>query len=143
MAISAVPKGYTTITPYLVVKNPLALFEFLQDAFGAEEVRRSPLPHGGVFNIEVKIGDAMVMIVLAREDHDLRTTALYLYVAVVDEVYERAILAGGKSLLLPEDQFYGDRCAGIQDLEGNSWWIAQRIEDLSSDEIGERIKSLA
>ena len=142
MAISAVPKGYTTITPYLVVHDPLTLFNFLQHAFGAVEVRRSPLPNGGVFNIEVKIGDAMVMIVLAREDHDLRTTALYLYVTNVDEVYEKAIVAGGKSLLLPEDQFYGDRCAGIQDFEGNNWWIAQRVEDLTSGEIGERIKAL-
>jgi PhnB protein len=125
MIISAVPKGYTTVTPYLVVKSPLALFQFLQHAFGAEEVRRSPLPNGGAFNIEVKIGDAMVMLVLARQDHD-----------------ERAILAGGKSLLQPEDQFYGDRCAGIQDSEGNNWWIGQRIEDLTSDEIGERIKAL-
>jgi PhnB protein len=142
MIISAVPKGYTTVTPYLVVKSPLALFQFLQHAFGAEEVRRSPLPNGGAFNIEVKIGDAMVMLVLARQDHDLRTSALYLYVASVDETYERAILAGGKSLLQPEDQFYGDRCAGIQDSEGNNWWIGQRIEDLTSDEIGERIKAL-
>jgi len=120
MTVEPIPTGYTTVTPYLVVADPLALFAFLQNAFAAIEIRRSPLPDGGAFNIETRIGNAMVMLVLARPDHDLRPTALYLYVPDVDGVYEKAIQAGGISLSQPEDQFYGDRCAGIQDPAGKT-----------------------
>jgi PhnB protein len=53
----------------------------------------------------------------------VRTTALYLYVEIVDEVFARVMVAGGRSILKPEDQFYGDRCAGIEDPEGNTLWM--------------------
>jgi hypothetical protein len=38
----------------------------------------------------------------------------------------------------PGDQFYGDRNAGVQDVAGNSWWIATHVEDVSEDEMQRR-----
>lgn len=143
MSTNPIPEGYSTITPYLVVADALAAFEFLVRAFDATEIRRSPLPDGTVFNMEARIGNSMVMVVQRRPDHDMRPMALYLYVPVVDLVYEKALAAGARSLLVPADQFYRDRCAGVQDPAGNTWWIASRIEDLTSAEVGERIRSMA
>jgi PhnB protein len=42
----------------------------------------------------------------------------------------------------PADQFYGDRGAGFRDPAGNDWWLASRIEDLSSEELARRVAAL-
>jgi uncharacterized glyoxalase superfamily protein PhnB len=54
-------------------------------------------------------------------------TAIYLYVNDVDAMYERALAAGGTSLLVPTDQPYGDRNAWVQDPFDNVWYIAAPI----------------
>lgn len=138
MAARPVPEGYRTVTPYLVVRDALRVLDFVTRAFGAVELRRTPAPTGGVLNVEVRIGDSTVMLVEARAAHDARPAALYLYVPDTDAVYARAIDAGARSLLAPADMFYGDRSAGIEDPGGTQWWIATRLEDLTSEELGAR-----
>ena len=44
---------------------------------------------------------------------------IHLYVDDCDATYERALAAGGTSVREPEDQFYGDRNAGVRDSAGN------------------------
>ena len=63
---------------------------------------------------------------------------LFLYLSDVDSTYQRALFAGASSLREPEDQFYGDRIAGLKDNFGNEWWIATRIEDVSDEELQRR-----
>jgi PhnB protein len=141
MPVSPVPSGYHTVTPYLIVPGATALFAYLAEAFGVDEVRRTAAPGGGVLNIEARIGDSMVMLVEARSAHDARPASLYLYVPDVDVVHARAVAAGGVSLMEPEDMFYGERSAGVADPAGNHWWISARTEDLSSDELAARAAS--
>ena len=45
----------------------------------------------------------------------------------------------GKSLNAPTDHPYGDRGAGVEDPEGNVWWISTHIEDVAEDEILRRM----
>ena len=52
----------------------------------------------------------------------------------------QAVAAGGKALMEPTDQFYGERSSGILDPCGNTWWISKQIEELSSEEIEERAR---
>jgi uncharacterized glyoxalase superfamily protein PhnB len=59
---------------------------------------------------------------------------LYLYVDDVDAVYKSAVEAGGKSIRGPENQFYGDRVGGVEDIAGNQWWIASHAEEMSAEE---------
>ena len=66
--------------------------------------------------------------------------ALYLYVPNPDELYEKALKAGGKSVMEPADQFYGDRNAGVRDPAGNVWWLATKIEEISPEEMIRRGK---
>jgi PhnB protein len=63
---------------------------------------------------------------------------IYLYVEDVDRVQAQAIAAGAKELMPVKDQFYGDRSGGVTDPFGHVWYIATRIEDVSSDEIMRR-----
>jgi uncharacterized glyoxalase superfamily protein PhnB len=143
MSVSAVPAGYHTVTPYLVVPDTPAAFAFLAAAFGAAEVRRTPTPDGGVLNIEARVGDSMVMLVQGRPGHAARPASLYLYVPDVDAAYARAVAAGSVPLLAPADMFYGDRSAGVADPAGNDWWITARREDLGTHELGARAAARA
>ena len=55
--------------------------------------------------------------------------SFYLYVDDVDDVYARALAAGAKSLSEPQDQFWGDRFAQVEDLDGYRWALARHLED--------------
>jgi PhnB protein len=138
MTVKPIPDGYHTVTPYLVVRDPASLIEFLRQVFNATEIERTELPDGRIMHAEVRIGDSVVMMGGANEDYPPMPAMLHLYLDDTDAVYQRSLEAGATSLREPEDQFYGDRTAGFQDEFGNQWWLATRIEDLSSEEIQRR-----
>ncbi|HEY6802764.1 MAG TPA: VOC family protein [Pyrinomonadaceae bacterium] len=116
------PEGFHSVTPYITVQQPAELIDFLTKAFGAEEKFRTTGSAGGM-HAEVRIGDSMVMIGGAPHIPAM-PTAVHLYIPDVDEVYQRAIEAGATSLMTPEDQPYGERSGGVEDLGGNRWYIA-------------------
>jgi PhnB protein len=140
MTVKPIPDGYHTITPYLTVTDAAAQIEFLQKAFGAEKRYSHSDPDGSIRHAEVKVGDSMVMIGQARDQWKPRPSDFYLYVENVDDWYKRAVLAGGKSLGEPTNQAYGDRSAGVEDSNGNHWWIATHVEDVSAEEMERRMK---
>ncbi len=142
MAVSPIPKGYHSITPYLVVPGIAKLLDFLKQAFGAV-VTEGPMtaPDGTVRHAEVRIGDSIVMMGEPNGPWKAMPSALYLYVPDVDEVYRKALQAGAKSLQAPADQFYGDRNAGIQDPGGNMWWIGTHQEDVPPEEMAKRAEA--
>jgi uncharacterized glyoxalase superfamily protein PhnB len=137
-----IPKGYRTVTPYLLVKGASAFIEFAKKALAAEVVRRSDGPNGLVMNAELKIGDSMLMCADPRPDMASQPASFYLYVTDCDAWYARAIAAGAESQMKPADQFYGDRNAGVKDSFGNQWWFATHVEDVSDAEIAKRAAAL-
>src|SRR6266540_3078879 len=60
-ASSFMPKGFRTVTPYVVVHDAAGLIDFAARVFDAEEVHRAIGPGGGI-HAEVRIGDSMLMI---------------------------------------------------------------------------------
>jgi uncharacterized glyoxalase superfamily protein PhnB len=138
MAVKPIPDGYHSITPYLVVAGAAKVIDFAKEAFGAQELFRMPGPNNTIGHAEFKIGDSVVMIADGGGPHPQRPGNLMLYVPNVDEVYRRALKAGGTSEREPADQFYGDRSAGIIDAAGNRWWIATHVEDVSPEELQRR-----
>ena len=139
MTVKPIPDGYHSITPYLVVSEAARVIDFAKEAFGAQEIMRLPGPNNTIGHAEIKIGDSVVMLADAGTSHGARPSNLMLYVPNVDEVYRRALKAGGKSEREPADQFYGDRSAGVIDLVGNHWWIATHVEDVAPDELQRRM----
>ena len=135
MADPAVPRGYHTVTPYLVVPGVADLIDFACHAFGGEVIERMERPDGGIMHAEVRIGDSPVMMGEPMDDAKSRPGMLYLYVDDCDHVYRRALEAGAVTVQEPTDQFYGDRSAGVQDPCGNFWWIATRRQQYSADEL--------
>lgn len=137
--VKAIPEGYHTITPYLVADDADKLIEFLKNAFNADINECMRGGDGKICHAELKIGDSKLMVG-GKPGQPMSSAMLYLYVEDTDALYHQAIAAGGKSILEPMDQFYGDRNSGVQDPCGNQWWIATHVEDLSIEELEKRAK---
>jgi uncharacterized glyoxalase superfamily protein PhnB len=140
MPVDPIPAGHHTVTPYLLVSDAARLIDFLVRAFGAIEVGKHAGPDGRVMHAEVRIGDSLVMLSDAGGEWKPMPCVLHLYVRDTDAFYGKAMEAGATSLREPADQFYGDRSAGVQDPEGNQWWIATHVEDVSEAEMARRMK---
>ena len=145
-AVKAIPEGYHTVTPYLILSGADDAIAFYKKALGAEEVMRLGSPGGKIGHAEIKIGNSRIM--LADEHPELQAlsprtvggspVSIHLYVENADAAVERAVAAGAKLVRPVADQFYGDRVGGIEDPFGYRWFIATRKEDLTMDEIRRR-----
>lgn len=136
--VQAIPEGYRTVTPYLVVEGAERLLDFVKEAFGAAERMRMPGPNGTIGHAEVTIGDSVVMLADGSDQWPARPGTIHLYVEDSDATYERALAAGATSVREPRTEFYGDRMAGVTDPAGNEWWIATHVEDVSPEEMARR-----
>ena len=138
MAVKAIPDGYHNVQPYLIAKGAGKLIDFMKEAFGATEKMRMGGPDGTIGHAEVQIGDSVVMLGDASDMFPASAATLLVYVDDCDAVYKRALVAGATSEREPEDQFYGDRSAGVKDALGNRWYIHTHIEDVSPEEMEKR-----
>ncbi len=142
--VSAIPAGYHTVTPYLVVKDGGAALEYYKQAFGATGAVRMDAPDGRIMHAEFKIGDSMVM--LSEEMGPNRSpqslggspVSIFLYVEDVDSVFNQAVKAGGKADMSPQDMFWGDRFGKLTDPFGHQWALATHIEDVAPEEMEKR-----
>lgn len=135
-----VPEGYQSVIPYFAIAEPGALLEFLAAAFGAEPGLAMRNPDGTLQHAEARIGNCVLMMGRSASG---RPNTTYMYVPDVDAVYRRAMAAPGaaRSLREPTDEWYGDRSAGVEDSQGNQWWLATHIEDLSPEDLAARARS--
>lgn len=147
--VKAIPEGYTTVTPYLVIKGCADAIEFYKKAFGAEERFRMAGPGGSVAHAEMQVGNAIIMMseefpggegVGSPATLGGSTVNVHLYVEDADAAFQRAIDAGAKVLYPMEDAFWGDRYGKVADPFGHVWGIATHKEDVAPDEMDRRAK---
>ncbi len=136
--VKAIPDEYHSVQPYLIVQGAAKFIDFVKEAFAAEERMRMDGAGGSVGHAEVQIGDSVVMLADASNEIPPSTSTLLLYVEDCDGIYQRALTAGATSERAPQDQFYGDRSAGVNDAFGNRWWLHTHIEDVAPEEMGRR-----
>ncbi|HYS93824.1 MAG TPA: VOC family protein [Candidatus Acidoferrales bacterium] len=149
--VKAVPDGYHSATPYLVVDGATRAIDFYKRAFGAKELMRIPAPGHRVGHAEIKIGDSVIM--LADEHPDIHArgpqhyggspVSILLYVEDVDTLFKQAIAAGGTETRPVADQFYGDRSGSLKDPFGHSWHLSTHKEDVSPEELHRRMAARA
>ena len=125
--VNPIPRGFRTVTPYLIAQDGPALLEFAKQAFGGEETFRTVGGAGGLHG-EMRIGDSMLMMgggIPGKEFHATPNThALHIYVEDADAVCAKALAAGATLIDEPRDQEYGERSASVKDPAGNIWYIA-------------------
>ena len=141
----SLPEGHHSITPGAFILNAATVLEFIQKAFGGKLVERYDAPDGSVAHAEVMIGDSMLMLGEAPSENEAMPAMLSVYVAdseAVDSTYQTALDAGATTLTPPADQFYGHRSATVEDAGGNRWTITAVVEQLTEDEINQRMAAL-
>jgi uncharacterized glyoxalase superfamily protein PhnB len=117
------PAEHTAVSPYVLASDVPRLLAFLSATFDAREIERSMGPDGSVRHAEVRIDDSIVMLGERPRGDERVVCSVHVYVPDVDATYRAALAAGGTSISEPRDQPYGDRSSGVQDPEGNLWWI--------------------
>jgi PhnB protein len=124
IATARTREGFTTITPYLRVREA-GLLHFLIRVFGAVETSSTQASTGGVHR-EVRIGNSMIMIGEGGLEGvaPFRPAEFHVYVEDVDAAFQRALTAGATSLGEPAERPYGERAGFVRDAFGNHWFIA-------------------
>jgi PhnB protein len=122
------PEGYTSVAPYLVVRGPGPVVEFLQATFDAVTLARYDRPDGSIMHTELRLGDSVVMLGGAGDGFSPVPAHVHVYVSDVDAVYRRALGAGGTMVQAPERRgTEPDRRAAVKGPGGVTWWIATRL----------------
>jgi len=148
--VKPIPDGYPQVTPYLVVDGADKAIEFYEKVLGTKERMRMGGPDGKVGHAELQLGDSLIM--LADEFPDMGAqgprslggspVTISIYVEDVDEVFDKAVKAGAKSVRPVENQFYGDRVGQFEDPFGHRWSIATHVEDVSPEEMAKRAQAM-
>jgi len=142
-AAQAIPKGFHTVTPSLVIAGAAKAIDFYKKALGAEEVMRFPGPDGKIMHAELRIGDSPIMLgdempeqgAKGPKSYGGTPVSFFVYSENVDAAWKRAVDAGGKPVMPLDDQFWGDRAGCFVDPFGHQWWLAQRIQDMTPEEL--------
>ena len=144
--VKGIPDSSSVVIPRLVCKDPSAAVEFSTKTFGAVAVAQRPGPDGEVAHALLTIGPAMIMIEgewptlpsRAPQADGSSPVVVFVYVEDVDATVERAITNGARLLVPLQNQFWGDRIAGLMDPSGHVGTVASRIEETTADERTER-----
>jgi PhnB protein len=65
---------------------------------------------------------------------------LRLYVADGDAVFRRAVAAGATVVTRLTELAWGDRVGRVRDPLGNLWWIQERVEQPTPEEVARRFQ---
>jgi len=144
----AIPDGFHTITPHLVVSDAAKAIEFYKKAFGAQERDRFMGRDGkAVMHAELKIGSSILMLgnefpphCLSPKSRGGTSVSLYLYLEDADAAFDRAVKSGCTVKMPMTDQFWGDRYGQVEDPFGHQWSIATHKQDLTKDQIAANAK---
>jgi PhnB protein len=141
-----VPKGYHSVTPYLIVDGAARALDFYRQVFHATERMRMPGPGGKVGHAEIGIGDSVIMLADEHPEMGARgprafggsPVTIMVYVDDVDTTVQGAVAAGAKVVEPVADKFYGDRSGTIEDPFGHKWHVSTHVEDVPPDELARR-----
>ena len=141
--VKAVPPGFHTLTPHLVVRNAEQALEFYKNAFGAEVLHVAHMADGKVMHASLRIGDSMLMLNDEFPDYGTLSplstggsaVTIHIYTENVDAAFNRAVSAGAQVKMPLADQFWGDRYGVVADPFGHKWSLGAHIKDMSPEEM--------
>lgn len=144
--MSAPPKS---VALSLTVKDAAAALEFYAKAFGAVENYRMPGPDGDVGHAEFRIGETSIFIsgewpdwqAAANPEGHTASCLFCIQVPDCDTAHAQAIAAGAELVSLPQDYPWGMRSSVVRDPYGYRWSLGQITEELTPEQIMERLQS--
>lgn len=141
--VQAIPAGFHTLTPHLVVRNAAEALEFYKKALGAEVLNVAKMPDGRIMHAALRIGDSMLMLndempehgALSPLAHNGTGVTIHIYTEDADGAFNQAVSAGAHVRMPLMDQFWGDRYGVVSDPYGHQWSIASHVKDVSPEEL--------
>lgn len=128
--------GFSTASPYIILRDPAAALAFAQQVFGSVEISRHVDSSGRIVHAEFRIGDSTFMVTTESPQYAFMRSVeavgespvhFFLYVKEVDAIFARALAAGAKEVMPLAEQPYG-RSGGFKDPSGLTWWISTHQE---------------
>ncbi|ESQ88939.1 extradiol dioxygenase [Asticcacaulis sp. AC460] len=132
---SHIPDGYSAVTPWIVGPDTAGLIDFLQQAFGAQELSRVTGRNGRIDHAEIRVHDAVVMAFDRPKGWPPTPAFIRLYVEDCDASFARAIRAGGTMISGCKALAFGDRVGRMKDPFGNIWWLQTHVEDVTANDM--------
>ena len=150
MSVPWKPPAYSSVTPYMAVRDAVAAVQFYERALGAELTMKLTMPDGKYAHAEIRIGDAVLMLSEENPEWGNRSPQalggspvfFLIYVPDVDAAFARAIDAGCTAVRPVQDQFYGDRSGTVSDPFGFQWTLATHIEEVGEAEGQRRMEAM-
>jgi PhnB protein len=149
MSVKAIPEGYHSITPHMIIRDCAKAIEFYKTAFDAKQQGETAFgPDGKVMHAALKIGDSIVMMSdefpqsksLGPLSLGGSAIVLNIYTDNADKLWERAVKAGATITMPLSNQFWGDRYGQLVDPFGHRWSIAQHVEDVRPEDMPARMQ---
>jgi uncharacterized glyoxalase superfamily protein PhnB len=148
---SYIAEGYHAITPSLAFQGAGPAIAWYKNVFGAEERMRMDAPDKSIAHAELKIGDSVFFVADENPQYNNKSpkrtngNSITLYVGVpdVDATIKKAQASNARVIQPPEDMFYGDRCARIEDPFGYEWTVATHVKDVSEAEMKKAMEQMA
>jgi PhnB protein len=139
--------GAGGLCAYIAVRQASKAIEFYSKAFGAEELFRLVDPQSGkIGHAELRIGKSILMIsdeypdfgALSPDSIGGSAVKLHIDVDDADKVFANAKAAGATELRKMELQFHGCKQGLLADPFGYSWFVSQKINDVSPADMQKR-----
>lgn len=124
------PDGYNSVSPYFIVPEAQKFIDMVRVIFDGTELRRYERPDGSIMHAEVQIDDSVIMLGEASEKYPAVPIVLHVYVANVDDAFNKAIHLGCEIIDTPKSRDGDpDRRATFKDYAGYMWSVAtQQLE---------------
>jgi len=144
-----IPAGHHTITPHLIIKGASEAIEFYKRAFGAQELSRMPMPGADgqmkIGHADLQIGDSRLFLADEFPEYGgvgpagSSPVTIHLYVTDADATFASAVEAGATVSMALSNTFWGDRYGKLVDPFGHHWSISEHLEDLTPEQMQERM----
>ncbi len=142
--VEPIPRGRHTVIANLTIRDCSKAIEFYKRGLGMTEAGRAMAPDGkSVWHAELNLGDSTVYVNDAMQGSPVQAPTAGQQLPVTfwvaakdcDAAYRKAIEAGAKSMMEPQDMFWGDRVAEVADPFGYRWSFTTHVKDMTPDEM--------
>lgn len=147
--MARIPEGFSTITPHIVVSDAKKAIALYEKALGAVSKGAMTAPGSDkIMHAALQIGTSVLFVQDEIERFPRKapkgtsSCAFFLYVEDCDAAYKRAVDAGMTSQSGPEDMFWGDRTAVVNDPYGYNWTFATHVRDVTEDEMKKAMEGM-